>query len=99
MAGRPDRGTDRDPALVEVGAEEVSVGSVTLDDVGDMVETKQALTEAVLWPLQHPDTFQRLGVDRPGCTALRTAGCGKTFLVRALASSGKLSVHAVKVLS
>ena len=39
---------------------EVSVGSVTLDDVGDMTATKQALTEAVLWPLQHPDTFARL---------------------------------------
>ena len=44
---------------------EVSVGSITLDDVGDMVETKQALTEAVLWPLQHPDTFARLGVQPP----------------------------------
>ncbi|MFT4126544.1 MAG: AAA family ATPase, partial [Gordonia sp. (in: high G+C Gram-positive bacteria)] len=41
---------------------EVALGSITLDDVGDMVETKQALTEAVLWPLQHPDTFTRLGV-------------------------------------
>lgn len=41
----------------------VAVGSITLEDVGDMVETKQALTEAVLWPLQHPDTFARLGVD------------------------------------
>jgi transitional endoplasmic reticulum ATPase len=75
----------------------VSVGSVTLDDVGDMVATKQALTEAVLWPLQHPDTFARLGVDPPrGVLLYGPPGCGKTFLVRALASTGRLSVHAVK---
>jgi transitional endoplasmic reticulum ATPase len=77
--------------------EEVVVGSVTLDDVGDMVETKQALTEAVLWPLQHPDTFQRLGVEPPrGVLLYGPPGCGKTFVVRALASTGRLSVHAVK---
>ncbi|MGH3555538.1 MAG: AAA family ATPase, partial [Mycobacterium sp.] len=72
-------------------------GDVTLDDVGDMAATKQALTEAVLWPLQHPDTFDRLGVDPPrGVLLYGPPGCGKTFLVRALASTGQLSVHAVK---
>lgn len=77
--------------------EEVVVGSVTLEDVGDMVETKQALTEAVLWPLQHPDTFARLGVQPPrGVLLYGPPGCGKTFVVRALASTGRLSVHAVK---
>ncbi|BBY95342.1 ATPase [Mycobacterium gallinarum] len=76
---------------------EVSVGSVTLEDVGDMAETKQALTEAVLWPLQHPETFERLGVEPPrGVLLYGPPGCGKTFVVRALASSGRLSVHAVK---
>jgi transitional endoplasmic reticulum ATPase len=83
--------------LSRSATEEVSVGSVTLDDVGDMVETKQALTEAVLWPLQHPETFERLGVDPPrGVLLYGPPGCGKTFVVRALASSGRLSVHAVK---
>ncbi len=73
------------------------VGDVALDDVGDMAATKQALTEAVLWPLQHPDTFSRLGVDPPrGVLLYGPPGCGKTFLVRALASTGRLSVHAVK---
>ena len=76
---------------------EVSVGSTTLDDVGDMAATKHALTEAVLWPLQHPDTFARLGVQPPrGVLLYGPPGCGKTFVVRALASTGRLSVHAVK---
>lgn len=83
--------------LSRSNTEELSVGSVTLEDVGDMVATKQALTEAVLWPLQHPDTFARLGVDPPrGVLLYGPPGCGKTFVVRALASSGRLSVHAVK---
>jgi len=83
--------------LSRSATEEVAVGSVTLDDVGDMAETKQALTEAVLWPLQHPETFERLGVDPPrGVLLYGPPGCGKTFIVRALASSGRLSVHSVK---
>ncbi|MGO3326226.1 AAA family ATPase [Gordonia sp. (in: high G+C Gram-positive bacteria)] len=76
---------------------DVALGSITLDDVGDMVQTRQALTEAVLWPLQHPDTFARLGVQPPrGVLLYGPPGCGKTFLVRALAASGRMSVHTVK---
>src|SRR5215212_3007579 len=83
--------------LSRSAAEEVAVGSITLDDVGDMAETKQALTEAVLWPLQHPEPFERLGVEPPrGVLLYGPPGCGKTFVVRALAGSGRLSVHAVK---
>ncbi len=83
--------------LSRSAAVEVTLGSITLDDVGDMTATKQALTEAVLWPLQHPDTFARLGVEPPrGVLLYGPPGCGKTFVVRALASTGRLSVHAVK---
>ncbi|WP_025736988.1 AAA family ATPase [Mycobacterium genavense] len=83
--------------LSRSASEELTIGDVTLDDVGDMADAKQALTEAVLWPLQHPDTFTRLGVDPPrGVLFYGPPGCGKTFVVRALASTGQLSVHAVK---
>ena len=83
--------------LSRSASEELTVGNVTLADVGDMADAKQALIEAVLWPLQHPDTFARLGVDPPrGVLLYGPPGCGKTFVVRALASTGQLSVHAVK---
>ncbi|WP_374023104.1 AAA family ATPase [Mycobacterium sp. HNNTM2301] len=83
--------------LSRSASEEVTVGNITLDDVGDMAEARQALTEAVLWPLQHPDTFARLGVEPPrGVLLYGPPGCGKTFVVRALASTGQLSVHSVK---
>jgi transitional endoplasmic reticulum ATPase len=75
----------------------VQTGGLTLDDVGDMTEVKQALTEAALWPLRYPDSFARLGVEPPrGVLLYGPPGCGKTFLVRALAGSGQLNVLTVK---
>lgn len=75
----------------------LEVASLSLDDVGDMAEVKQALTESVLWPLRYPDTFTRLGVDPPrGVLLYGPPGCGKTFLVRALAGTGQANVLAVK---
>lgn len=83
--------------LSRSGTEELAIGSLGLEDVGDMVETKQALTEAVLWPLHHPDSFARLGIEPPrGVLLYGPPGCGKTFLIRALAGNGQLSVHTVK---
>ncbi|KAA0918801.1 AAA family ATPase [Dietzia sp. ANT_WB102] len=83
--------------LSRSGTAELSLGSITLDDVGDMREVRQALTETVLWPLQHRDSFERLGVQPPrGVLLYGPPGCGKTFIVRALAASGRLTVHMVK---
>ena len=75
----------------------LEVASVSLDDVGDMVDVKEALTESVLWPLRYPDTFTRLGVEPPrGVLLYGPPGCGKTYLVRALAGTGQANVLAVK---
>jgi transitional endoplasmic reticulum ATPase len=75
----------------------LQTGGITLDQVGDMAEVKQALTEAVLWPLRYPDSFARLGVAPPrGVLVYGPPGGGKTFLLRALAGTGQLNVFAVK---
>jgi transitional endoplasmic reticulum ATPase len=78
-------------------SDSLQTGGLKLDDVGDMVEVKQSLTETVLWPLRYPDSFARLGIDPPrGVLLYGPPGCGKTFLVRALAGTGQLNVIAVK---
>ncbi|PZM96641.1 MAG: ATPase, partial [Actinobacteria bacterium] len=75
----------------------LEIADVTLDDVGDMAEVKQVLTETVLWPLTYPDTFTRLGVKPPrGVLLFGPPGCGKTFLVTALAGTGRANVLSVK---
>ncbi|MFV2099595.1 AAA family ATPase [Micromonospora sp. LOL_024] len=75
----------------------LELARVTLDDVGDLVEVKQTLTESVLWPLTYPDTFARLGVQPPrGVLLYGPPGCGKTYLVTALAGSGRANVLSVK---
>ncbi|WP_433388130.1 AAA family ATPase [Micromonospora sp. KLBMP9576] len=80
-----------------MAASTLELASVTLDDVGDLAEVKETLTESVLWPLTYPDTFARLGVQPPrGVLLYGPPGCGKTYLVTALAGSGRANVLSVK---
>src|SRR5690606_38123830 len=81
------RQTVRPISLAE--ADTLATGGVTLDDVGEMSEVKQAVTESVLWPLRCPGSFARLGVSAPrGVLLYGPPGGGKTYVVRALAGTG-----------
>jgi SpoVK/Ycf46/Vps4 family AAA+-type ATPase len=75
----------------------LDVPSVKWDDIGGQHEIKQRLKEAVEWPFQHPDAFQRMGIRPPrGVLLYGPPGCSKTMLAKALASQSGLNFIAVK---
>ncbi|SDL34112.1 transitional endoplasmic reticulum ATPase [Glycomyces sambucus] len=94
--------TDFDGALESVrptslAGDSVELGGLTLADVGGMEALKQTLTETVLWPLTYPDAFTRLGIEAPrGILLYGPPGCGKTYIVRAVAGEGHANVMSVK---
>jgi transitional endoplasmic reticulum ATPase len=93
---------DFDGALESVrptslAGDSVELGGLTLADVGGMEALKQTLTETVLWPLTYPDAFTRLGIEAPrGILLYGPPGCGKTYIVRAVAGEGHANVMSIK---
>ncbi len=81
----------------------VEVPNVTWESVGGLEEVKQQLKEAVEWPLDDPDAFERMGIRPPrGILLYGPPGTGKTLLAKAVANeSGAnfLSVKGPEVLS
>ncbi|HEX3706952.1 MAG TPA: ATP-binding protein [Mycobacteriales bacterium] len=75
----------------------VDPGQVSLADIGGLDDVKQVLTESVLWPITYPDTFARMGVaPTRGVLLYGPPGCGKTYLIKALAHDGRANVLSVK---
>ncbi len=65
--------------------------------VANLVEVKQRLTEAVIWQMQEPERFSRLGIDPPrGLLLFGPPGTGKTFVVRALAHESGAAFFTIK---
>jgi len=65
---------------------------ITWDDVAGLEEVKQRLKETVEWPLKYSGLFETFGL-RPPTRLLLTGptGCGKTLVVRALASETQVN--------
>ncbi|MEM3692981.1 MAG: CDC48 family AAA ATPase [Candidatus Bathyarchaeia archaeon] len=81
-------------ALREV---EIEVPTVRWEDIGGLEDVKQALREAVEWPLKRPDIFKRMGIKPPkGVLLYGPPGCGKTLLARAVATESEANFIAVK---
>jgi AAA family ATPase len=58
---------------------------------------RQKLTEAITWPLMHPEAFERFGVQAPrGVLLYGPPGCSKTMVGRALASESGVNFLAVR---
>lgn len=73
------------------------VSNVSWADIGGQPELKQALVEAVVWPLRHGPAFARLGIRPPrGVLLYGPPGCSKTLAAKALAADAHTSFLAVK---
>ena len=73
------------------------VPNVRWDQVGGLGEAKQALREAIEWPLKHPDLFERAGTTPPkGILITGPSGSGKTLLAKAVATESQINFISVK---
>jgi len=75
----------------------IEVPNVRWSDVGGLEDVKQELSEAVEWPLRHPDSFKRMGIEPPrGILLYGPPGTGKTLLARAVATESEANFIAIK---
>ncbi len=75
----------------------VEVPEVHWDDIGGLDDVKQALREAVEWPLKHPEVFEKMGIRPPrGILLYGPPGCGKTLLAKAVATEANANFIAIK---
>ncbi|HID30499.1 MAG TPA: AAA family ATPase, partial [Desulfobacterales bacterium] len=75
----------------------IEVPNVRWEDVGGLEMAKQALREAVEWPLKYPDSFKRIGIEPPhGVLLYGPPGTGKTLLARAVATESEANFISIK---
>lgn len=65
-----------------------SVPDVLWSDIGGLEQVKQSLLEMVVWPLEKPQVFLRMGISPPfGMILHGPPGTGKTMLAKATANA------------
>jgi len=84
----------RPSAMREVLVETPNIG---WNDIGGLEKTKEALQEAVEWPIKNPEGFKRLGIRAPrGVLLYGSPGTGKTLLAKAVAKESEANFINVK---
>ncbi|KAM9677602.1 ATPase family gene 2 protein homolog A isoform 4-T4 [Trichechus inunguis] len=84
----------RPSAMREVA---IDVPNVSWSDIGGLENIKLKLKQAVEWPLKHPESFIRMGIQPPkGVLLYGPPGCSKTMIAKALANESGLNFLAVK---
>ncbi len=75
----------------------VEIPKVKWSEIGGLDEVKQSLKEMVEWPLQYPQSFERLGIKPPrGILLYGPPGTGKTLLARAVANESGANFISIK---
>lgn len=71
--------------------------NVKWSDIGGMKDLKLKLRQIVEWPINHPETFERLGIKPPrGLLMFGPPGCSKTMIAKALATESNLNFISIK---
>merc|ERR1719261_102441 len=75
----------------------VEVPNVTWDDIGGLEDVKRELKELVQYPVEHPDKFEKFGMNPSrGVLFYGPPGCGKTLLAKAVASECSANFVSIK---
>ena len=75
----------------------VEIPDVAWEDIGGLDDIKEELLNAVQWPLQYPEVFERYAIHPPkGIMLHGPSGTGKTLLAKALAKESGVNFISVK---
>ncbi|CAE8649761.1 unnamed protein product, partial [Polarella glacialis] len=75
----------------------VEVPNVKWEDIGGLEETKRNLQEMILYPIDHPEKFEKFGMQPSrGVLFYGPPGCGKTMLAKAVASECSANFVSIK---
>merc|ERR1712196_736573 len=75
----------------------VEVPNVKWDDIGGLEETKRNLQEMILYPIEHPEKFEKFGMQPSrGVLFYGPPGCGKTLMAKAVASECSANFVSIK---
>merc|ERR1719408_211281 len=75
----------------------VEVPNIKWDDIGGLEDTKRNLQEMILYPIDHPEKFEKFGMQPSrGVLFYGPPGCGKTLLAKAVASETSANFVSIK---
>jgi transitional endoplasmic reticulum ATPase len=75
----------------------VEVPNIKWDKIGGLEQTKRELQEMILYPIEHPEKFEKFGMQPSrGVLFYGPPGCGKTMLAKAVATECSANFVSIK---
>lgn len=75
----------------------VEIPDVTWEDIGGLDEVKRDLREMILYPIDHPEKFEKFGMKASkGVLFYGPPGCGKTLMAKAVANECAANFISIK---